>query len=286
MTEIIHALADISGDYDAVLCDLWGVYHNGIAPHAAAVAALTAYRERGGIVALLTNAPRPHFSVAAQLARMGAPTDSHDLIVTSGDATVAALAAGEFGTRTYHIGPERDDDLFDGLTITKAPLEEADFILCSGLFDDGTETPDDYAQTYRIARDRGLVMVCANPDIVVDRGERRIWCAGALAQAYEQAGGDARYFGKPHRPIYDLALGQIAAQAGRDIDRGRILAIGDGPATDVKGAAENGIDCLFIAAGLGADALLDGSGAVDRGALGPWLAGHDAAPQKALAFLR
>jgi len=286
MTEIIDALADISGDYDAVLCDLWGVYHNGIAPYEGAVAALRAYRERGGIVALLTNAPRPDFSVAAQLARMGAPDDTHDLIVTSGDATIEALRNGGFGARAYHIGPQRDYDLFDGLDIERASLAEADFILCSGLFDDGTEEPGDYAETYRIARERGLVMVCANPDIVVDRGERRIFCGGALAQAYEQAGGEARYFGKPHAPIYDLALAKIAATTGRVVERPRILAIGDGPTTDVTGAAANGIDCLFVAAGLGAGDLLDANGALKAAALGPWLAARDIAPQKALALLR
>ena len=286
MTDIIDALADISGDYDAVLCDLWGVYHDGIRPHAAAVAALRGFRERGGIVALLTNAPRPDFSVARQLAAMGAPEDTHDLIVTSGDATVEAVRTGAFGARAYHIGMTKDYDLFEESNIEKTSLEDADFILCSGLFDDSTETPEDYAETYRIAKERGLVMVCANPDIVVDRGERRIWCGGALAQAYERVGGETRYFGKPHRPIYDLALAQIAGQAGRAIDRARILAIGDGPTTDVKGAADNGFDCLFVAAGLGAGELLDADGALDGEALGPWLAARDAAPQKALAFLR
>ncbi len=286
MTDIIDSLADISGDYDAVLCDLWGVYHNGERPYEAAVSALRGYRERGGIVVLLTNAPRPDFSIAKQLGRMGAPEDSHDLIVSSGDATIAALRDGNFGRRAYHIGPERDDDLFEDLHIERTTLEQADFILCSGLFDDSTEQPEDYAGTYRAARQRGLVMVCANPDIVVDRGTRRIWCGGALAQAYEQAGGDARYFGKPHRPIYDLALEKIAAQAGRDIARSRILAIGDGPTTDVTGARENGFDCLFIAGGLGAEALLDASGAVRPDALTSWLAAYDIAPQKALAFLR
>jgi len=286
MTEIIDSLADISGDYDAVLCDLWGVYHDGIKPHEGAMSALRGYRDRGGIVALLTNAPRPDFSVAKQLGRMGAPEDTHDLIVTSGDATIAALRHGDFGARAYHIGPERDYDLFEGLDIERAALDEADFILCSGLFDDGTETPEDYAATYETARDRGLVMVCANPDVVVDRGERRIWCGGALAQAYEQAGGKARYFGKPHRPIYDLALEKIAAQAGRSIDPSRILAIGDGPATDVAGALENDFDCLFIAGGLAAEELLDASGALRSDTLDPWLAVRNVAPQKALAFLR
>ena len=286
MTDIIHALSDISDGYDAVLCDLWGVYHNGVRPHDAAVAALRAYRARGGIVALLTNAPRPDFSVARQLAAMGAPDDTHDLIVTSGDATIAALRDGDYGRTAYHIGPQRDYDLFDGLPIARAPLAEADFILCSGLFDDASESPDDYEDTYRTAKERGLAMVCANPDIVVDRGERRIWCGGALADAYEQRGGTAHYFGKPHRPIYDLARARIAAVTGREIAPARILAIGDGPATDVKGAADNGLDCLFIAAGLAADTLLDAQGSVIPDRLSAYLTTQDIAPQKTLAFLR
>lgn len=286
MTEIIDSLADISGDYDAVLCDLWGVYHNGVKPHEAAVAALRDFRAGGGVVVLLTNAPRPDFSVARQLERMGAPTESYDLIVSSGDATVEALKTGDYGARAYHIGPERDDDLFDGLDIEKTTLEDADFILCSGLFDDARESPDDYIETYETAKARGLVMVCANPDVIVDRGTQRLWCGGALAAAYEQRGGTAHYFGKPHRPIYDLARAKVAALTGRSLDPARILAIGDGPATDVKGAAAYGLDCLFIAGGLGAEALLDAEGVLKSAALDPWLAAHDAAPQKALAFLR
>ncbi len=286
MTEIVDSLAEISGDYDAVLCDLWGVYHDGIRPHAAAVEALRGYRAGGGIVVLLTNAPRPDFSVAAQLARMGAPADSYDLIVSSGDATVEALKTGEFGARAYHVGPERDYDLFEGVPVEKVSLDEAEFILCSGLHDDATESPDDYASFYREAKARGLVMVCANPDIVVDRGARRIWCGGALAQAYEREGGTARYFGKPHAPIYDLARARIAERTGRTVARERILAIGDGPATDVKGAAENGFDCLFVAGGLGAEVLLDAGGALRHETLAPWLASQGAAPEKALAFLR
>lgn len=286
MTQILESLADIAGDYDAVLCDLWGVYHNGVRPHDAAVAALQAFRRGGGVVILLTNAPRPDFSVAQQLERMGAPADSYDLIVSSGDATVEALKTGAYGARAYHIGPQRDYDLFDGLAIEKTALGEADFILCSGLFDDASESPDDYVQTYEAAKARGLTMVCANPDIIVDRGAERIWCGGALAQAYEQRGGTAHYFGKPHRPIYDLARTKITALTGREIDPARILAIGDGPATDVKGAADYGLDCLFIAGGLGAEALLDADGVLKKAVLDPWLAAQDAAPQKALAFLR
>lgn len=286
MTDIIHSLADISGDYDAVLCDLWGVYHNGVRPHVEAVEALRAYRARGGVVALLTNAPRPDFAVAKLLETMGAPEDSYDLIVTSGDATLLTLKDGQFGEACYHIGKPQDRDLFDGLGIRQKPLGDADFILCSGLTDDANETPEDYADMIAEAVGRGLILVCANPDIVVDRGERRLYCAGALAQAYAAAGGAVRLYGKPHRPVYDLAVSKLAAQMGRQLDPARILAIGDGPATDIKGANDYGIDALFIAAGLAAAELLDADGAIIPGAMTAYLERENAAPQKALAFLR
>ena len=286
MTQIIQSLAEISDGYDAVLCDLWGVYHNGVKPHAAAVEALRAYRQRGGLVALLTNAPRPDFSTAAQLARMGAPEDTHDVIATSGDATIEGMREGDFGATCYHIGPERDYDLFDTFEIERTKLEDAAFILCSGLFDDTHETPNDYRDTILHGVERGLIMVCANPDIIVDRGETRLYCGGAIAQAYAAAGGETRLYGKPHRPIYDLAMARLSAYAGRDIDRARVLAIGDGPATDILGAERYGIDSLFIAGGLAAADLLDDSGEVDEEALASYLATSNAAPQKTLAFLR
>lgn len=286
MTEIIQSLSDISDSYDAVLCDLWGVYHNGIEPHAQAVAALRAYRSRGGLVSLLTNAPRPDFSTLRQLKRMGAPEDTHDVVATSGDATITGMREGAFGAACYHIGPERDLDLFEGLPIERADLESADFILCSGLFDDGTEGPEDYRETIAQGIARGLIMVCANPDIIVDRGERRLYCGGAIAQAYAQAGGEIRLYGKPHRPIYDLAMERLARVAGKPLDKARVLAIGDGPATDILGATRYGIDSLFVAGGLAAAELLDTQGAVREEALGPYLRAADAMPSKTLAFLR
>ncbi len=286
MTHIIQSFDDISGGYDAVLCDLWGVYHNGVRPHAEAVEALRSYRAQGGVVALLTNAPRPDFAVAALLDKMGAPEDSYDLIVTSGDATLLALESGQFGESCYHIGKPQDRDLFDGLGIQRKSLAEADFILCSGLTDDARETPEDYAGMIAEALERGLIFVCANPDIVVDRGERRLYCAGALAAAYAAAGGAVRLYGKPHRPVYDLALSKLAERTGRVLDPARILAIGDGPATDIRGANDYGIDALFIAAGLAAAELLDADGAIIPDAMAAYLARENAAPKTALAFLR
>lgn len=285
MSQIITALAEISDRYDAVLCDLWGCYHNGVTPHAGAISGLRAYRARGGIVSLLTNAPRPDFSTAAQLDRMGAPTDTHDLIVTSGDATIEGMRTGNFGSTCNHIGPPRDEDLFADFDMARGPLSKADFILCSGLDDDATETPDDYADRIAQGVARGLPMVCANPDIIVDRGETRLYCGGAIAQAYEAAGGTVHLYGKPHAPIYTLALYKIAAQTGRDIPKDRILVIGDGPATDVLGGMRHGYDSLFIAGGLAAETLLDAQGAVRADALSQYIAAEQIDPTYTMAML-
>ena len=285
MTQIINALADISNRYDAVLCDLWGCYHNGVTPHAAALTGLRAYRERGGIVSLLTNAPRPDFSTAKQLERMGAPTDTHDLIVTSGDAAIEGIRTGNFGSACHHIGPPRDGDLFADFDIARVPLGEADFILCSGLNDDTSETPDDYAEMIKQGVARGLPMVCANPDIIVDRGETRLYCGGAIAQAYEAGGGTVHLYGKPHAPIYKLARAKIKKQTGRDIPKDRILVIGDGPATDVLGGMRHGYDSLFIAGGLAAEQLLDSRGAVRADALARYIESEAIAPTYTMAML-
>lgn len=285
MTQIIASLAEVSSRYDAVLCDLWGCYHDGIRPHDGAVSALRAYRAGGGLVSLLTNAPRPAFSTAAQLDRMGAPTDTHDTIVTSGDATIEGMRTGDFGAKCHHIGPPRDEDLFADFDIARVPMAEADFILCSGLDDDDVESPADY--TDRIAQGvaLGLPMVCANPDVIVDRGERRIYCAGALAEAYAAAGGAVHLYGKPHRPIYDIAMARLAELAAKPLDRARVLVIGDGPATDVLGGMRHGFDSLFIAGGLGAAELLDTEGAVRPDALSAYCTENAAQPTYTIAML-
>lgn len=285
MTNIINSLAEISDRYDAVLCDLWGCYHDGIAPHPGAISALRGFRARGGIVSLLTNAPRPDFSTARQLDRMGAPTDTHDLIVTSGDATIEGMRVGDFGTACHHIGPPRDQDLFADFDIARVELAEADFILCSGLNDDSVEEPKDYADQIALGVSRGIPMVCANPDIIVDRGATRIYCGGAIADAYAKAGGTIHLYGKPHAPIYEIAVAKVCALAEREIPRNRILAIGDGPATDVRGGALNGFDTLFIAGGLGAEALLNDHGKLQANSLTAYLAEHNASPTHTIAML-
>lgn len=249
---IIETLSDISDQYDAVLCDVWGCYHNGIEPFPAATDALARYRATGGIVILLTNAPRPAASVKALLDRMGAPEDSYDAIVSSGAACQAALAGGEYGSNFLYVGPERDLHMLTGVGLEPADEdeEEAEAILITGLRDDLTEEPEDYAAEIEGWIDRELPMLCANPDIVVDRGEERSWCAGAIAQIYEEAGGDVVWFGKPHLPIYQRCHEVLADLAGRQVAPERVLAIGDGPATDVAGGMAAGLDVLFVTGGL------------------------------------
>lgn len=285
MTKIISALSDISSGYDAVLCDLWGCFHNGITPHASAITALQDYRKAGGLVALFTNAPRQASLVAAQLERMGAPKDCYDLIITSGQATLDAIEGGQFGGRFFYVGPEKDNAFREAVAGEQVPIDAADYILCSGLDDDLSETPDDFAELYAEGVKRGLPFLSANPDIIVDKGDQRLFCAGAVAAAYVERGGTAHAFGKPHAPIYKLAVEQLSGLAGKAVTKDRLLGIGDGPATDVAGALAFGIDSLFIAGGLGAEDTLASDGSIKEGPLNAYLKAHNAAPQYSLAFL-
>lgn len=250
--QIIQSLAEISPYYDAIFCDLWGCYHNGIETYPAAIAACQAFRSAGGKVILLTNAPRPAASVKAMLDRMGAPEDSYDAIVSSGAACQAALTSGRHGARFHYVGPERDLHMLTDVGLSNTSLAEADAILLTGLRDDRTETPDDYAGDIAAWRAAGLVVLCANPDIIVDRGEMRLWCAGAIAQKYEEAGGEVLWFGKPHAPVYDRCHEVLAEIAGGRVPKERILAIGDGILTDVPGGIRAGLDTIFVTGGLSA----------------------------------
>ncbi len=263
MTQIIASLADISSRYDAVFCDLWGCLHNGKTPFPAAVFALQAFRAKGGKVILLTNAPRPKPSIVRQLDAMGLPRDAWDEVVSSGDAAQYALITGAVGRRVHHIGAPKDepfftefaDDLVE-LAATESPilrttLDQAEGIVCTGLVDDLTETPEDYRAALLFGKTTDLPMLCANPDIVVDYGDKRLYCAGAIAQAYEEMGGRVFYFGKPHPPIYDLARRRLAALTGGE--DAQILCIGDGITTDIQGGQSEGIDTLFITGGIAAD---------------------------------
>lgn len=242
----IKSFATLAENYDALLCDAWGVIHDGRALFPGAEEALLEFRRRRGPVIVLTNAPRPNPIIPPQLDRLGLSREAYDAVVTSGDATRAEIEK-RGGLRAYRIGPEKDDPLFEGLAVPFAPLDEAEYVICTGLADDQRQTPDDYRPVLLDAVARGLDMICANPDIVVRWGGRLVWCAGALAEIYERAGGHVIYGGKPHRPIYDLALGRIAEIAGHAVAAARIVAVGDGAATDIKGAFDYGIDAVLVA---------------------------------------
>jgi len=258
MTRIIENFREISGRYDAALVDLWGCVHNGFDPFAEALGALVDFRQSGGKVILLTTSPRPRPAVVRQLEKIGVPSDVYDDIASSGDASQFGLAVGDVGYKIYHLGPERDlgfyrdlpGDVLGEHKIELVPLPEAEGIVCTGLFDDATETPDDYKAQLIYAKSKNMRFLCTNPDIFVDSGAHRIFCAGALAKAYEDMGGESLYFGKPHPPIYDLARRRLTDLGNFEDDR--IIAIGDGINTDIRGAIAEDIDCLFITGGLAA----------------------------------
>ncbi|WP_315920512.1 TIGR01459 family HAD-type hydrolase [Mesorhizobium sp. SP-1A] len=251
MTELpenIASLDVVTGRYSALLCDVWGVVHNGEThfPHAAA--ALKRAREAGLAVVLITNSPRRSADVIAQMRVIGVPEGVYDRVVTSGDVTRDLIA--ESPRKIFHLGPERDYTIYDGLDVDLVEEFEAQAVVCTGLVDDEVETPEDYAQLLRRLRARNLPFICANPDIIVERGERLIWCAGALARDYAQMGGRTLIAGKPHAPIYKVALKAACEVLGAEVDRSQVLAIGDGVMTDVKGAADNGFGVLYVTGGI------------------------------------
>ncbi|KPU84570.1 HAD family hydrolase [Marinosulfonomonas sp. PRT-SC04] len=257
MTQIITALADISGEYDALYVDLWGCVHDGVAALPDAVAALQTYRKSGGKVVLLTNAPRDRDSVHKQIKSMGVPDDCWDSIASSGDAARATMFRGAVGEKIWYIGPEDDLTFFDPLSLIKdpvniqrVPLDQAEGIICIGPFDPHAD-PAVMRPEFLLAKQKGLKLLCANPDIVVDRGSVREWCAGALAALYTEMGGESLYVGKPYPAIYDLARRRLD-EVEIGIPNNRILCIGDGIHTDIKGAMGEDLDSLFISGGLAA----------------------------------
>jgi HAD superfamily hydrolase (TIGR01459 family) len=253
LPEFLERFEPLARDYDVLLCDVWGVIHNGVAAFEPACAALMRFRRNGGTVILITNAPRPSAAVASLIDRFGVPRQAYDAITSSGDVT-RGIVASRRGQRVFHLGPPRDLPIFDDLDVAFAPVETADYVVCSGLFDDTTETADSYREILAAMRQRELFMVCANPDIVVERGETLVYCAGALADAYAALGGEVLYCGKPHAPIYQAALEVAAAmRGGVAVPLGRVLAIGDSVRTDLTGATTFGLDSLFITSAIHAE---------------------------------
>ena len=242
-------LRDLVGGVDVLLSDIWGVVHNGLVAFPEACDALRNFRARGGTVILITNAPRPADSVQRQLRKLGVADETYDAIVSSGDLT-RNFVAGHPGQKIFWVGPERDNSIYRGLDPPLAPLDEADYIVCTGLFDDETESAENYRAMMLRARERELTLICANPDIVVERGDRLIYCAGAIAELYRELGGEVIFYGKPHRPIYERAIALAAERRGRAVSLDRVLAIGDSVRTDLAGAHGFGIDCLFVTRGI------------------------------------
>ena len=250
----IDRFASLASGYDVVFSDVWGVVHNGVAAFPQACDALARFRAGGGTVILITNAPRPNEFVMRMLDRLRVPHEAYDGVVSSGDVTQGVILSRK-DERIFHVGPERDHSIFTELNVGFAPIDTADYVVCSGLYDDERETPDDYRELLAGMRRRNLFMVCANPDLVVERGDRLVYCAGAIADLYASLGGEVLYAGKPHRPIYEAALARAMASCGTKPALNRVLAIGDSVRTDLAGAAKFGVDCLFVTAGIHAEEL-------------------------------
>ena len=294
MARLIDHLADIAAEYDAAFVDLWGCVHDGVQAYPAAVAALQAFRAGGGKVVLVTNAPRPRANVEAQLDRLGVATDAWDSIATSGDAARLALFHGAVGRRVYAIGEPQDEAFYHPLAIddtplqiARVPLTEAEGLVVTGPADPHAD-PSAHDGELLYAKTKGWKLLCANPDIVVDRGESREWCAGAIAQRYDEMGGESFYFGKPHPPIYDLARRRLDAVAP-GTSAGRILCIGDGPATDLAGAMGEGYDALFVTGGLAREETATGpapEGQPDPAKADAALAAHGTNAAFAIGYLR
>ena len=257
MVNIISKLDQISTRYKSVFCDLWGCLHNGKESFESSLKALLNFKASGGIVILLTNAPRPSETIIKQIEKLGITHDYFDGIVTSGDAAQLGLFSGEFGKDIFHIGAKRDLSFFEissqllarPISVNLVDISRASSIVCTGLFNDQIEVPSDYDQVISEGISRKLPLLCANPDIQVDFGHQRLWCAGAIAKNYEKAGGTSLYFGKPHKPIYDLAIKKLF-EIDPDVTKSEIICIGDGILTDISGGASYGLDTLFVSGGL------------------------------------
>jgi HAD superfamily hydrolase (TIGR01459 family) len=289
--KLVAGLGAFASDYDILLCDVWGVIHNGVTYFKKATDALIRFRDMGGSVVLLTNAPRPQSKVIRLLDGLGVPREAYDSVVTSGDVTAAMIVAR--GTAPLaHIGPDYDASVFaeaerlGGRSVPRVAIGKASYVVCTGLFDAECETPADYDVRLAAMKERGLDFICANPDIVVEIGETLYHCAGALAQRYATIGGAVIQAGKPHPPIYQRALAVAAEIRSRAIDRRRVLAIGDGLNTDIRGAASEAFDAFFVTSGIHRAELQGDTGEIDVAALRRLLETNGvAAPKAALAEL-
>ncbi|WP_320200847.1 TIGR01459 family HAD-type hydrolase [Agrobacterium sp. rho-13.3] len=274
MAHRIATLGDVTAQFDVILSDVWGVLHNGVTVFPDAAIALETARNAGKTVVLITNSPRPAPGVIAQLRAFGVPDSAYDRIITSGDVTRGLIAEGP--KKVFLLGPDRDMPLLDGLDVERVSESEAQSIVCTGFFDDETETPEDYTDMLKGFIARAVPMICANPDLVVERGERIIPCAGAMAAYYEQLGGEVRIAGKPHSPIYEACIAAATDVRGA-FTKDRVLAIGDGMPTDVRGAIAADLQLLYVSGGIhAAEYTLNGE--TDEALLNAYLKSQNAAP--------
>lgn len=275
MTAEIKTLSEITQHYDVVLSDVWGVLHNGVDAFRSASEALKTAREAGLTVVLITNSPRPSPGVIAQLQNLGVLDEAYDSIVTSGDVTRTLISAGP--EKVFLLGPDRDMPLLEGLHVRRVGEAGAEVIVCTGFFDDEKETPEDYRDMLIRFAARNIPMICANPDLIVERGDRMIPCAGAMAAFYRELGGKTSIAGKPHSPMYEEALALATAKRGV-FEKSRVLAIGDGMPTDVRGAVDFGLDLLYVSAGIHGHEYMS-HGKTDEAALNRFLIKEGVSPK-------
>lgn len=284
MTTLPAGLAQLANDYDVLLSDVWGVIHNGRESFPDACAALARFRAERGPVVLISNAARPASYVVPQLDGLGVPREAWSAFVTSGDATRGLLAERAPGP-VWTVGPERAGGLYADLGLSFSDADGAAFISVTGPYNEDVEGPEDYRERFTDPAKRGLPMICANPDRVVQHGDRLIYCGGALADVYKELGGEVLMAGKPYAPIYDLSLAEAGRLLGRDVDPRRVLCIGDGLHTDVQGAEDRGFDCLFIAKGIHGESALGPDGRLSAPAVDALLAAEGVKARYAMADL-
>ena len=295
MPTVINNFSEIAHKYKAIFCDLWGCIHNGKKSYKESLEALCSFKKQGGHVILLTNAPRTRETILQFLKKLGISKEFYDEIVTSGDATQFGLKSGNFGNNFYHIGPKHDRSVFgleykfkpNGQNMNLVLISEASCIVCTGLFDDRTETPDDYENIINEGLKRDLPLLCANPDIQVDYGHQRLWCAGAIAENYSKAGGQSVYFGKPYKPIYDLAISKLH-KINPSITKSEIICVGDGIATDILGGTNYSLDTLFVASGLAykATGIVNGATTPNNSKLNDFFEKNKITPSISIGYFR
>ncbi len=246
----MSSLRNLPARYQVILCDIWGCVHDGVRAYPEAVGLLRDWRAQGRTVVLLTNAPRPSVRVRAQLARLGVDESCYDAVVSSGDAGVDHVLSCHADEPLGFIGTDDDRHALGAAGVTRWDEAQARTVICMGYQPEVVHDAGAYDDRLDAMRARDAVLLCFNPDRLVVHGDRMQLCAGTIAARYEAMGGRTRYFGKPHRPIYDRALGLAAERRGSPVDAPEVLAIGDSVATDVAGAVGYGLDFLFVSGGI------------------------------------